>query len=154
MIVRAATAADVPAIARLEAALFGPDAWSEPQVRDEIGSERRGALVAVEGDHLVGYATTVTADGTADLNRIAVTADRQRQGVARLLLEEVLAAARGRGDGRMLLEVSAANEAALAFYRGAGFAEIDRRRRYYRDGSDAVVMQLLLTTRQEDTVHG
>ena len=32
----------------------------------------------------------------------------------------------------MLLEVAAGNAGAIAFYRAAGFAEIDRRRRYYR----------------------
>jgi [ribosomal protein S18]-alanine N-acetyltransferase len=41
----------------------------------------------------------------------------------------------------MLLEVSARNTDALAFYAAADFVEIDRRRRYYRDGSDAVVMR-------------
>jgi ribosomal protein S18 acetylase RimI-like enzyme len=40
----------------------------------------------------------------------------------------------------MLLEVSAGNEPAIALYEQAGFAEIDRRRRYYRDGSDALVL--------------
>ena len=37
--------------------------------------------------------------------------------------------------------MSADNDAALAFYAGEGFVEIDRRRGYYRDGSDAVVME-------------
>ncbi len=44
-------------------------------------------------------------------------------------------------DVRMLLEVSADNTAALAFYAAEGFVEIARRRRYYRDGSDAVVLE-------------
>ncbi len=47
----------------------------------------------------------------------------------------------------MLLEVSARNGGALAFYAAAGFTEIDRRHRYYRDGSDAVVMRLPLGPR-------
>ena len=40
----------------------------------------------------------------------------------------------------MLLEVSAANAAAVAFYDAQGFTRIDVRRRYYRDGSDALVL--------------
>jgi ribosomal-protein-alanine N-acetyltransferase len=44
----------------------------------------------------------------------------------------------------MLLEVRADNAGALAFYLAEGFAEIDRRRRYYRDGADAIVLELLL----------
>jgi ribosomal protein S18 acetylase RimI-like enzyme len=44
----------------------------------------------------------------------------------------------------MLLEVSAGNAAALAFYAAAGFVQIDRRPRYYRDGSDAIVLRATL----------
>ena len=44
----------------------------------------------------------------------------------------------------MLLEVAAGNAAALAFYGAEGFTEVARRRHYYRDGSDAVVMQRAL----------
>ena len=41
----------------------------------------------------------------------------------------------------MLLEVREDNAGALAFYAAGGFAEIDRRRRYYRDGATAVVLR-------------
>jgi ribosomal-protein-alanine N-acetyltransferase len=61
--------------------------------------------------------------------------------VARALLDEVLADAAAEGVDWVLLEVSAVNAAALAFYARTDFVEIDRRRRYYRDGSDAVVMR-------------
>ena len=45
-------------------------------------------------------------------------------------------------DVPWLLEVAATNDAALRLYAAEGFTEIDRRRRYYRDGADAVVMRL------------
>jgi ribosomal-protein-alanine N-acetyltransferase len=38
------------------------------------------------------------------------------------------------------------NEPAIAFYAGQGFVEIDRRARYYRDGTTAVVMRRNLRT--------
>lgn len=138
---RAATAADVPGIATLEAELFGADAWSSGAVAGEVEGAGRHAVVAVEGEALVGYAVTWTAGEVVDLQRIAVRPDRQRRGVARALLDAALARVRDADAERMLLEVSAANEPALAFYAAAGFTEIDRRRRYYSDGSDAVVMQ-------------
>lgn len=40
----------------------------------------------------------------------------------------------------MTLEVRTGNAAARALYAGAGFAEVGRRRRYYTDGEDAVLM--------------
>jgi ribosomal-protein-alanine N-acetyltransferase len=47
----------------------------------------------------------------------------------------------------VLLEVRADNGPALAFYARTGFAEIHRRRRYYRDGTDAIVLELDLRHR-------
>jgi ribosomal-protein-alanine N-acetyltransferase len=76
-----------------------------------------------------------------DLHRIAVDSDYRRKGLARALLDEVRHAARSEGATRMLLEVSAANHGAVAFYAAEGLVEIDRRRGYYRDGSDALVLQ-------------
>jgi ribosomal-protein-alanine N-acetyltransferase len=141
---RPATADDIAAVVGLERLLFGVDAWTEAQVRSEITGARRRAWVV--GDPVVGYAVTLAAGDVVDLQRIAVHPDHQRQGVAGELLAAAVAAARSERVDRMLLEVGAANAAALAFYAAAGFTEIDRRRRYYRDGTDAVVMRLPLGT--------
>jgi ribosomal-protein-alanine acetyltransferase len=141
VILRVATAADVPALAALESDLFGVDAWSEASLAGEIDGPGRRAVVAVEGDEVVGYVVTLAGGDLVDLLRIAVSPSHQRRGVAGRLLDEVVQAAAADGAGRMLLEVSAANAPALAFYAAADFVEIDRRRRYYRDGSDAVVMR-------------
>ncbi|MGZ5417379.1 MAG: ribosomal protein S18-alanine N-acetyltransferase [Nocardioides sp.] len=144
MTLRGATVEDVPAVVALEVALFGPDAWSEAQVLEELAGERRQAWVV--GEPVLGYAVTLAAGDVLDLQRIAVHPDQQRQGLARRLLDEAVAAGKAARLDRMLLEVSAANSAALAFYAAAGFVEIDRRRRYYRDGTDAVVMRLPLAS--------
>lgn len=137
---RAATPEDVPAVYALEQLVFGPDAWSERSVGEELTGPRRVAVVACDPEP-VGYVVTASAGDVVDLLRIAVAPSRRRRGLA----SELLAAVLGRADAdRMMLEVGAANEAALAFYAAEGFAEIDRRPRYYRDGSDAVVMERTL----------
>jgi ribosomal-protein-alanine N-acetyltransferase len=139
-VIRPAAATDVPALLALEADLFGPDAWGEASLRDELEGPGRRAVVLVSGADVLGYAVTMRAGDVVDLQRIAVRPDRQRQGLAALLLAEVAAAARADGADRMLLEVSDANAAAVAFYDKQGFKRIDVRRRYYRDGSDALVL--------------
>jgi ribosomal-protein-alanine acetyltransferase len=138
---RPAGPSDVPALVALEQALFGADAWSEAAVTSELLGVGRHFVVAVEDAEVLGYAVTMRSADIADLQRIGVRPDRQRQGVARALLDEVLAEAGSHGADRVLLEVSAVNRAALGFYAASDFMEIDRRRRYYRDGSDAVVMR-------------
>ena len=136
MTVRPATAADVEAVAVLDRDLFGPDAWTEAQVAEELLGADRRAWVAGEPPH--GYVVTRTVGDVTDLHRIAVHPDHRRRGLARRLLA---AAASPSAGHRTLLEVSARNTGAVAFYAAAGFVEIGRRRGYYRDGSDALVMQ-------------
>lgn len=141
MILRHAVPGDAAAVAGLERDLFGVDAWSESAVLDELHGPGRRAVVAEEDGEVVGYAVTRVAGDHADLQRIGVRARSRRRGVAGRLLAEVTAGARADGASAMLLEVSAVNAAALSFYAAHGFVEIHRRRRYYRDGSDAVVMR-------------
>ena len=146
ILVRPAAIGDVPAVAALEADCLGADAWSEALVREGVGGAvpTVSYLVAEVGGEVVGHAVTSLAGDVAELQRIAVTASRRRQGVAReLLLAAVDAASRTEAD-RMLLEVRVDNRAALAFYAAQGFVEIDRRDRYYADDTAAAVLRLPL----------
>ncbi|WP_107771970.1 GNAT family N-acetyltransferase [Nocardioides sediminis] len=139
--VRVATRADVPAVVALEAEVFGADAWDERAVVAELDGPGRRFVVA---EDLSGYAVSMTLGDIVDLQRIAVLPGRRRTGLATALLEDLLAHT-GAAD-RMLLEVSERNEAAVAFYTAHGFTRIDVRPRYYRDGSDALVLHRPLTT--------
>jgi ribosomal-protein-alanine acetyltransferase len=151
-VVRAAVPEDVDAVVALERSVFAGEAWSRDQVVEELtGPGRRGFVVPgtgepssgtpEEGARLLGYAVTWRVGEVVDLQRIAVTPARQRQGCARALLDAAVAAALADGAERMLLEVAASNTAALRLYEAAGFAGISRRRRYYRDGGDALVLE-------------
>jgi ribosomal-protein-alanine N-acetyltransferase len=141
--VRPATREDVPAIAALEAANLGVDAWSPALVEDGVtgGLPTIEYLVAEVDGAVVGYAVASIVADIAELQRIAVDPEHRRHGVASALLERVLARAGSAGADRLLLEVRENNAAALGFYAARDFVEIDRRPRYYRDGATAVVLR-------------
>lgn len=136
--IRPATLADLPALVELEAELFGPDAWNEVMVRQEIEGPGRRFVVTVSAGDIDGYAVTMSAGDLVDLLRIGVRPGARRRGLASQLLDEVLV---GTDDAsRMLLEVSVSNAEALGFYVARQFSVIDVRPHYYRDGSEALVM--------------
>ena len=143
MTVRRATPDDVPAIAALERDNLGADAWSEALVAEGVTGNLPTIryLVADVDGAVVGHATASIVADVAELQRIAVDAEHRRRGLASELLDAVVAAAREGGADRLLLEVREDNAGALAFYADRDFVEIDRRRRYYRDGTTAVVMR-------------
>ncbi|HVX55451.1 ribosomal protein S18-alanine N-acetyltransferase [Nocardioides sp.] len=149
MTIRPATAADVPAIAALEATAFPEDAWPAGYLADAIAGALlgTGVLVAELDGDVVGHAITSVVFEIAELQRIAVAVEHRRRGVAGLLLAAVRDLAAAQGAPALLLEVRETNAGALAFYERAGFAEIDRRPRYYRNGDTAIVMSLALQGR-------
>ncbi|WP_205475273.1 ribosomal protein S18-alanine N-acetyltransferase [Nocardioides sp. SYSU D00038] len=143
MTVRLATADDVAAVVASEAANLGADAWSEALVVDGVrgGLPTVTYLVAEVDGRVVGHATVSCAGDIAELQRIAVDPAHRRRGLATALLDAALTRARAEGADRLLLEVREDNAAALSFYGARGFVEVDRRRRYYRDGATAVVLR-------------
>lgn len=154
-VMRPAVPDDVPALAVLEAALFGVDAWDERALLAEVEGPGRTFLVAVDDGRTTGYAVGIEVADIADLARIGVEPDQRRTGLGSRLLGALVDATTG--ADRMLLEVSAANTGAISFYERHGFTRIDVRPRYYADGSDAVVMLRPLGRpgeRGEDGNHG
>ena len=147
VLLRPATAKDVPALVQLESAVLGRDAWGEEAVRTELSSVARLVLVAERDERLAGYAVLGVVGDTGDLRRIAVVAGAQRSGVGSALLAELLARALESGCNEVFLEVRADHTAATRLYRRFGFAELSRRRLYYADGSDALVMHAALAGR-------
>ncbi|MCW2766790.1 MAG: ribosomal protein S18P -alanine acetyltransferase [Nocardioides sp.] len=144
--IRAATDADIEAIADLEAENLGVDAWSGGLVAEGVRGNLPTIvyLVAESAGQVVGHAVASIVADIAELQRIAVTPTSRRRGLATELLDAVLARAREGGADRLLLEVREDNAEALAFYAARDFVEVDRRRRYYRDGATAVVLRRAL----------
>ena len=144
------TEADVPAVHELEKALFPMDAWPERMFRDELAQpQTRRYYVAEETApggvrRIVAYAGVMCVPPIADVQTIAVVPEREGRGIGSAVLTELIAEARRRGARDVLLEVRADNPRAQALYRRFGFVQIHTRRRYYRDGVDALIMQLPL----------
>lgn len=139
--IEAAGATDAPALAALHEAAFAPeDRWDAAAI---------GGLLVVPGVfglHIpgAGFVLARVAADEAEILTLAVIPAARRQGHASALLAGAMAGALLRGAGTMFLEVSDRNGAARTLYARAGFAEAGRRRRYYADGSDALVLRRAL----------
>jgi [ribosomal protein S18]-alanine N-acetyltransferase len=140
--VRLAGPDDAEAVAALERAALGSDAWSPHLVAEGVSGRVPTTLYLVAGDDddVTGYAAVSIVADIAELQRIAVAATHRRTGLASGLLARVEHEALTRHADRLLLEVREDNHGACAFYAAQGFSEIDRRPRYYADGTTAVVL--------------
>ncbi|MET8867695.1 ribosomal protein S18-alanine N-acetyltransferase [Nonomuraea sp. NPDC004580] len=137
------TEADLPTVMEIERVTFPLDAWSEGMMRGELAEmpRTRHYVVALVDDEIVAYAGLAAAADQADVQTIAVLEKHQRNGIGGAMLTELLAEARRRGAREIFLEVRADNPRAQSVYRRFGFEEIGTRRRYYDDGTDAIMMR-------------
>ena len=140
--VRPAGPDDTEAVAALERDALGSDAWPAGLVAEGVSGRVPTTLylVASEDDAVLAYAAVSIVADLAELQRIAVAATHRRTGLASGLLARVEHEALTRHADRLLLEVREDNHVACAFYAARGFTEIDRRPRYYADGTTAVIL--------------
>ena len=138
---------DLEAIVALERVLFPADPWTLEQFWSELAGvpATRHYVLAEDAGDIVGYAGLIATRHEADIQTVAVRADRQGAGIGVLLVTELLAETRRRGVGEVVLEVRADNEPAQRLYARFGFTQVGVRRGYYRrvDGHpvDALLMR-------------
>lgn len=142
-VLRQMIADDLPAVMEVERKTFPADAWSEGMLRGELDDQPRTRhyVVALVDGVIVGYAGLAAAGDQADVQTIAVLAEWRGTGVGGAMLTELLAEAARRGAVSVFLEVRADNLGAQAVYDRFGFERIGLRRRYYEDGTDAIMMR-------------
>lgn len=144
MKLRLIIAEDADALAAIHASSF-PAAWRPDDfARFLQGSVTFGRAAETDDGQLAGFVLCRIIAGEAEILTIAVAPAHRRQGVAVLLLAEVMAIASVRAEA-MFLEVAADNPGAIALYDGLGFEAVGRRAGYYgrpAGGSvDAIVMR-------------
>ena len=149
-----------PAFAPVAAALHQTgfdDFWDENAICDLLNVPGAFGLLAFapgSGQHQgsacaedipLGFVLVQVVLDEAEINTIVVGPAARRCGVGNILMENVVSHLQKHGVGRLLLEVACDNAAAMALYQKLGFAEIGRRRGYYRRNGgpaiDALVME-------------
>ncbi len=119
------------------------NSWNEQMVNTSIYGSYDEVLVAMAGDELVGYLIYTAPCEDCELLRIAVKDSYRRLGIGRSLIDEMVTRCADKDGENIFLEVRESNETAISLYEKIGFAEISRRKEYYRDPKeDAVIMKL------------
>ena len=141
MIIEVMNSSHVAQIAALEKICFS-DPWSEKSVASELDNKLAFWLVATEGDTIAGYIGSQTVMDETDMMNVAVHPDFRRQGIAEDLVNALVEQLKTMGSHCLTLEVRASNSPAIALYEKLGFAQIGRRKNYYRNPrEDALILR-------------
>jgi len=117
--------------------------WSEASLEEELYNPLCSFIVAQRHDGAVlGYAGLHAIMDEGYIDNIAVRSDYRGQGIGDDLLDVFVRFGRAK-LAFLTLEVRASNEPAIGLYYKHGFAQVGRRKDYYRDPrEDALIMTL------------
>ena len=122
-----------------------PYPWTMANFVDSLNSNYEAWVLRDQQGDLLGYFLLMAIVDEAHLLNVAVSAEKQGQGLGRFLLNQAVACARGLGMESVLLEVRPSNTRALEIYERYGFKQIGRRKGYYpaanQQREDAIVMR-------------
>ncbi len=117
------------------------DFWNVDILKDELTSDTSQFICAKYENKIVGFAGIKIILDEADLMNIAVKKDYRRQGIATLLLNHILTICQEKGIKTIHLEVNEENFSAISLYQKLGFKECGRRKQYYDNKYDAILMK-------------
>lgn len=138
-----ATWRDFRSILVLERICFQEDAWPWMDVLAALTFPQTVRFKAVQNGRAVGFVIGDRRRKMGWVASIAVHPDTRRKGVGRELL---IACEKALSSPRVRLVLRVSNWGAKALYDKSGYIEIDRWRRYYRDGEDGLVMEKVIST--------
>ena len=135
--VRRATPDDLTAIEAIQKASREASQWSPASYLEH------DCRVAVSHRRVVGFLVArATAPDEKEILNIAVEPPLRRSGLGRILMETVLAEARGIN---WFLEVRESNAAAINLYETLGFMPRGRRENYYHEPPEAAIVMRLFS---------
>jgi ribosomal-protein-alanine N-acetyltransferase len=118
--------------------------WSQIEMASMLHLSSTIGLLLYQVEQPLGLSLMRLAVDDAEILTIGIAPTARKLGLGRGLLTASEAAVLQGGARRLFLEVSINNHAASALYSQAGYSEIGRRRAYYADGSDAIVLEKAL----------
>jgi len=135
--IRRATPDDLAAIEAIQNASREASQWKP------VSYLEYDCRVAVSHERVLGFLVArATAPDEKEILNIAVEPAIRRAGMGRILMETVLAEARGIA---WFLEVRESNEAAINLYKTLGFVTAGRRENYYHDPPEAAIVMRLFS---------
>jgi ribosomal-protein-alanine N-acetyltransferase len=128
-------------VVELDRICFG-QLWSAAQYQREFESENSDILILidVEAQAILAYGCVWAIVDEAHITILAVHPDYRQQGLGQVMLWGLLQAAVDRELARATLEVRVDNTAAIQLYEKFGFQVAGRRKKYYNNADDALIL--------------
>lgn len=114
--------------------LFDADLGSNPNARYWLAEDACGNVLGFIGAHDIA--------GEINITNVAVRAEYRKCGIASALINALIEYYKDKDIYGITLEVASKNAPAISVYEKAGFKAEGLRKKYYKNGDDAIIMWL------------
>ena len=115
--------------------------WNQDQWKNELEKDYVTAIGIYLNNSILGVCVLYKLFDEAEIRYLSVHPSYQRRGLGKKLIYKILKECKNKKIIRIFLEVSLKNKQALKFYDYFGFKTISIRKKYYKDGSDALLKE-------------
>ena len=115
--------------------------WSKNQWAEEFKKEGIKVFGILNANLVIGICVLQVVLDEAQINYFAVNQKFRKRGYGSYLMSFIVKICEKQNIDKLLLEVSRSNTAAENFYDNFDFYTVGIRRKYYKDGSDALLKE-------------
>ena len=115
--------------------------WNRNQWKNELEKDYITGLGIYLNNSILGVSIFNKIHDEAEIRYLSVDPNYKRRGLGKKLIYSIFKECKNENIKRIFLEVSIKNKQALCFYDYLGFETIGIRKKYYKDGSDALLKE-------------
>ena len=143
MLILDMTTKHLPDILKVEQESFSHP-WTENMFLEELNGKFSVYRVAIEENKAVGYMGMWILADEGHITNVAVGKNCRGKGIGSALVKDFIRMAEEKDLAFLTLEVRVSNKNAIALYEKHGFLEVGRRKKYYENTEDAILMTKFL----------
>ena len=117
---------------------FGNESWTEAQFESSFALSSSVFLVAFEGEKVVSFLIGQDTVDSINILLLATKIEFENKGIASQLIDKLAKKFKGK---KLWLEVKESNSCAIKFYQKNGFKPVYTRKKYYKDGENAIILE-------------
>lgn len=118
--------------------------WNINILKSELNNNNSLYFVAKKQNEILGFIGILINFDFTEITNIVVKKDFRNLGIGKMLLEKIIEETKKINKEMICLEVNENNISAINLYKKYRFKEVGRRKKYYNEKDDAILMNLKL----------
>ena len=134
---------DIKQVHKICSKIFG-DSYSINEIKNYLKDDPLMSFVCLKDNSIIAYILTKQIMDEAHIHSIGVIQKYRGAKIGNKVINYLIDFCKKKNKKKLSLEVRSSNISAIKLYSSVGFVPVGRRKKYYKDGTDAILMDLVI----------